>query len=330
MKEEVPYELIARCLAGECSPAEQAQLQEWRALDARNEELMRELSDEWQLTESRWRGPVVYPDRERVWNAIADRMEVSKRRFTKRFMWTVASVAASVVLLLGISVKYLLKSDVAESEVYSSVCSPVGKKMQLLLNDGTRVWLNSGSKLDYSLRYGKTDRKLKLAGEAYFDVKKNAQLKFVVQTGAVNVVVHGTAFNVRAYGAEPDVAVSLVRGSVEVAATEDNQSLALLVPGERVVVNKSNLTHTVAKCNAGLDAIWRMEKLRFDGASITDVAEKLSKWYGIDIIVTDSNRFQKYWFTVKSESLTEILASMNRLHPIEYTIAANRVEMKSK
>jgi len=330
MKEEVPYELIAKFLAGECSPQEQLQLREWQAADVQNSRMMQELTDEWQLTDKRWREPLVYPDRERVWNGISERIADSKRKYTRRFVLTVGAVAASLLLLLGISLNYLLKPDKGGAVVYSSVYSPVGTKMQLLLNDGTRVWLNSGSKLDYSRNYGHTDRMLKLTGEAFFDVVKSVKLKFVVQTGAVNIVVHGTAFNVRAYEADPNVAVSLVRGSVEVAAAESKESLVMLVPGERVVVNKSNLNHAVAKCDAGLDAIWRMDRLKFEDATITEVAERLSKWYGVNIVVTNSNRFQKYWFTVKDESLIEILSSMNRLHPIEYTIDGNRVEIKSK
>jgi ferric-dicitrate binding protein FerR (iron transport regulator) len=192
------------------------------------------------------------------------------------------------------------------------------------------MWLNSGSSISYNNKFGETDRTVVLKGEAFFDVTKNKDIKFIVKTGTVNVVVHGTAFNVKSYLSDQEISVSLLRGSVDVVSSSDNKSLALLSPGERFVVEKLNLNSKVQKCDASLDGIWRLEKLKFEGATITEVAEKLGKWYGIDIAVKDTNKFQKYWFTVKSESINDILKSMNGLHPIKYSISGDNVVISSR
>jgi ferric-dicitrate binding protein FerR (iron transport regulator) len=330
MEQPTPYALIAKYLSSQCSDIEELELLAWRKLSTENELLFEELRNEWNLINADLQKPPVYPNKEKVWSNIQQSIKTTVNTYTRSFVIRIASMAAMIALVIGFSFSYLL-NDTKEAAVLSSTfIAPNGQKSQLVLADGTKVWLNSGSSLTYSNKYGDKDRSVQLKGEAFFDVTKNPNLKFIVNTGSINVVVHGTAFNVKSYGVDPEVSVSLLRGKVDVVSAIDNMSLALLSPGERVVLDKKGMNFKVEKCDASLDGIWRLEKLKFEGATISEVAQKLGKWYGIDIAVKDTNRFQKYWFTVKSESLLDILKSMNGLHPIKYSISGDYVLISSR
>lgn len=331
MKQTPPYPLIAKCLAGQCEPQEEAGLLAWRNALPENEKLFAELSAEWALANKDLSERSIIPDKDKVWNKIQQRIRPLVITYPKSFVIRVASIAASIALIIGLSVSFLFNDKTYEIPTLSSTfIAPQGQKSQLVLADGTKVWLNSGSTLTYTNKYGEKDRAVRLKGEAFFDVTKNKALKFIVNAGKVNVVVHGTAFNVRSYPADDNIAVSLLRGKVDVVSSENSESIALLTPGQRVVVGKKNLTSKIEKCDADIDGIWRLEKLKFEGATIAQVAEKLGKWYGLNIEVKDANKFQKYWFTVKSESVHDILKSMNGLHPINYSIKGNNVEISSR
>ncbi len=326
-----PYPLIAKYLATQSTPQEDVELLAWRNALPENEKLFAELSAEWELANKNFRAENIIPDKEKIWNKIQKQIHPLVISYPKSFVIRVASIAATVALLIGLSISFLVNDKITEIPILTSTfIAPQGQKSQLVLADGTKVWLNSGTSLTYTNKFGDKDRKLELKGEAFFDVIKNKDLKFVVSTGKVNVVVHGTAFNVKSYPADENIAVSLLRGKVDVVSSENSKSIALLAPGQRVVVGKMNLTSKIEKCDAEIDGIWRLEKLKFEGATIAEVAEKLGKWYGLNIEVKDADKFQKYWFTVKSESVQDILKSMNGLHPIKYSIKGNTVEISSR
>jgi ferric-dicitrate binding protein FerR (iron transport regulator) len=331
MRQMPPYPLIAKYLATQSTPQEDVELLAWRNALPENEKLFAELSTEWELANKDLSEKNIIPDREKVWNKIQQRIRPLVITYPKAFVIRVASIAATIALVLGLSVSYLFIDKISEIPTLTSTfIAPVGQKSQLVLTDGTKVWLNSGSTLSYTNKFGEKDRAVRLKGEAFFDVTKNKDLKFIVNAGKVNVVVHGTAFNVKSYPADENIAVSLLRGKVDVVSSENSKSIALLAPGQRVVVGKQKLTSKIEKCDADIDGIWRLEKLKFEGATIAEIAEKLGKWYGLNIEVKNADKFQKYWFTVKSESVQDILKSMNGLHPIKYSIKGNSVEISSR
>lgn len=326
-----PYPLIAKCLANQATPQEVAELRVWRSALPENEKLFEELSAEWELANKNFSAENIIPDREKIWNRIQKQIQPLVISYPKSFVIRVASIAATIALVIGLSVSFFMSDRISEIPTLTSTfIAPEGQKSQLVLADGTKVWLNSGTSITYTNKFGANDRRVTLKGEAFFDVTKNPDLKFIVNTGKIDVVVYGTAFNVKNYPSDSQVAVSLLRGKVDVVSAENNTSIALLAPGEKVVVSKSNLKSKRESCNADIEGIWRLERLKFEGATITEVAQKLSKWYGVTIEVANTNSFNKYWFTVTSESLSDILKSMNSLHPISYKIKNDQVLINSR
>lgn len=331
MNQTPPYPLIAKYLANECNPQETNEFFEWLNATSENEKIFSELSAEWELVNRETKSEIIIPNQEKIWNKIQKHIHPFVISYPKSFVIKVASIAATIALVLGLSISFLLNDKVTEIPTLTSTfIAPQGQKSQLILADGTKVWLNSGTSLTYTNKFGQSDRKVELQGEAFFDVVKNADLKFIVNTGKVNVVVHGTAFNVKSYPTDADVSVSLVRGKVDVVEAESNHSLALMMPGEKVVVAKSNFKISKSNCDTNLEGLWRLDRLKFEGASIAEVSEKLEKWYGVNIEIINAQKFNKYWFTVKTESLLEILKSMNNLQPIHYDIQHDKVLISTR
>lgn len=331
MSLRVPYPLLAKFFSGQCSKEEIEELENWRQESPENERVFAELFSEWDIAGRQFSCEMVFPDKEKVWNKIQLSVKKPVISYSRAVLIKVASLAASIALLIGLSVSFFWHNQNNNHAKLNTVfISPAGQKSRVILPDGSKVWLNSQSSISCSGDFGQTDRSVTLRGEAYFDVVKNKDLKFVVKTGAVSVVVHGTAFNVKSYSKDKILAVTLVHGKVDVVAATDNRCLAVMSPGQRVVVDKKDLTFNVEQCDASADAVWRLEQLKFVRADVNEVAEKLSKWYGVTVKVTDPARFPRFWFTVKNEKLVDILKSMDRLHPMKYDVKQDSVFISSR
>ncbi|HTG55228.1 MAG TPA: FecR family protein, partial [Niabella sp.] len=161
---------------------------------------------------------------------------VQPRGRLKKIAWTVAAI---LVLALGSTVVYRILTDsnrVGHSK--NILTTKKGSKSNLVLPDGTRVLLNSDTRLSYNQSFGKQAREVMLEGEAYFEVVKDAQHPFIVHTNAMDIKVLGTVFNVRAYNNEKNTQTTLLEGSVEVILNKRNErNLVVLKPREKIVVN---------------------------------------------------------------------------------------------
>jgi len=262
---------------------------------------------------------------EMAWERIEERMENSrsetKLRLFRNFK-RVASIAA--VLLIGIFVwqSELLTSLRYEDPItFHELSSLKGHKSKVVLPDGTQVWLNSNSSLKYASDFANKHRTVYLEGEGFFDVVKNKDLQFSVVTKDLDVKVYGTAFNVNAYGEAENVEVALLRGSVKVASGTDKSKLTELRPGEGAFYNKENQSIVLRNINVENEMIWTKSKLIFQNQSLKELVEKLERWYGVQIELKGNfKNSQKYNFTLKTESLREMLELISLITPIKYTI----------
>jgi ferric-dicitrate binding protein FerR (iron transport regulator) len=329
---ETPYPLIIKFLNEECTPEEVQSLISWRQASPKNEDIFMELAHTWNHDHAAKNREVI-PLKAKVWSLIQSRIDIDNEIFpsySKNNLFQVGLVAASISLFVGLFISFLLFFQFPTAKTYAYVETPSGQKSHMVLPDGTKVWLNSGSKIIYSNDYNKTLRIVKLTGEAFFDVVHNSQHPFIVETGLINVEVLGTAFDVHAYGDDSTIEVSLVRGSVSVRSAIDQSQIALLQPNQKVVINKANLLCALSNCNATDESIWINNKLRFDSASPEEIFKQLNRWYGVDIAFANAPLHTRYWLTLKSESLTETLQLINKISPINYTINGEEVHVKFK
>lgn len=318
------YILISKYLSGELTEDEKKELDAWLVADESHYKEFLELKDNWELLHM-MQNPVM-PNKERLWNKIMS--QIKPKMYSKPFLYRTVAVAASIALVIGFSISALLLMKTKENtEVVFK--APAGQKAEVILPDGSSVYLNSESTLSYSTDFGTSDRVVKLDGEAYFDVAKDVDKQFDVIVNDIKVVVHGTSFNVNAYKKSHPFTVSLLTGLVSVYSLPSNKMIAKLEPNQKLVIGDGDKCSLMA-CDAELDAIWRLGRLRIEGDSFKDLIEKMERWYGVDIKVEGRNLPNQYWMTIKTESLREMLEIINRITPIEYWIKGEEVHIMAQ
>lgn len=192
-----------------------------------------------------------------------------------------------------------------------------GERIRVAFQDGTTVYLNAGSTIEYPKQFGWRERSVTLSGEAYFEVAPESRRPFVVHFRDGEVKVLGTSFDVKAYPEDPEVVVALDRGSVEFSTAELSRRL---VPSDLLVYDRASRQvrieqHATTSETSG----WREDELIFRGASFREVAAVLSRRYDVDFRIEDErvNGF-RYTFAASHASLDTILQDMERFAPVRF------------
>jgi ferric-dicitrate binding protein FerR (iron transport regulator) len=168
-----------------------------------------------------------------------------------------------------------------EKVVMNMLATPRGGQYQIVLPDGTRVWLNSASSLRYPAAFVGNERRVELSGEAYFEVSKDPNKPFYVKTATQTVTVLGTHFNINSYPDEISAKTTLLEGSVKVTGNSNGVS-AKLKPGEQAV---NTVNAIEVKENADIDeaVAWKNGKFLFRNTDLHTIMRQLSRWYDVDV-----------------------------------------------
>ena len=186
-----------------------------------------------------------------------------------------------MVQILGVDSLDILKykSNEQSTKEYNTISIPRGGEYQLVLADGTKVWLNSETTLTYPVNFTGNTREVMLTGEAFFDVSTNAHVPFIVKTKDAAVKVYGTQFNVMAYQDDKMHETTLVEGSVAVLY---NNKEVMIEPGQQAQINAAGGGFTIREVDTQLYTDWKNGIFRFEEMTLKDVASKLSRWYNVD------------------------------------------------
>lgn len=174
----------------------------------------------------------------------------------------------------------------------ATVSVPRGGEYSLVLADGTRVWLNSDTKLTFTAQQGTSERRVTLEGEAYFEVKKNAECPFYVTVGDMQVHVTGTKFNVKARQGVP-IVITLESGAVQMER-RDGTLMAALRPGEQFKSDADGGSFSVEQADIETALAWKNGKFIFKDVPLSEIAQQLSLWYNVDISVPQSLADRRY------------------------------------
>lgn len=275
---------------------------------------------------------------------VRERMQKNMR--FHRFLNQVQRVAAIlfIPLLIG-SLWYMASNKKAERTFASSIYttqSPIGMRSILTLPDSSKVWLNSGSTLSYSIPFTKSNRRVAIKGEAYFEVSKIHGSSFFVNSANLEVKVVGTKFNFKAYNDEKRTEVFLDEGKVELYPSKngekDIKDKVVIEPGTRAIVDNANGHIITSIENTEKFTAWRKGMMIFDNTSFGEVAKQLERWYGTEIIVRDPVVY-KYKITTKfkDETLKDVLEMLEISSPIKIRYKpnvldpiTNQIKIKSK
>ena len=272
-------------------------------------------------------------DVDREWERLFSSIEkktISKMK-TRGLFLQYLKYAAAVVLGIGVSLStlYLTNQENLSTVGNYKLVTSKGEKSYLQLPDGTRVWLNSCTTLEYAENYGHSNRSIYLDGEAYFEVAKNKDLPFVVKANGIDVKAIGTAFNVSAYMEDSQLTTTLFNGKVAVQPTLTKQEV-LLEPNQVAVYDKSRNKIEVVPYDKKLFAQWRGGFLSFKMMYLQDITKLLERNYNV-VFRYENQGIKKLRFSGSfrnNEDLSEILNVIKTNTGIRYQILKDTIVIK--
>ena len=193
---------------------------------------------------------------------------------------TLTTQGNSKILKLNGMLSYNTLKNKSSEVLYNTISTPRGGQYELMLSDGSKVWLNAASSLRFPAAFVGKERKVELLGEAYFEVAKNAAMPFKVKVHGMEVEVLGTHFNINSYDNESMIRTTLLEGSVKI---NKNNSSSLLKPGQQAQMNKAGEIKIINNVDVEEAIAWKEGKFQFDKADIHDIMRQLARWYDVDV-----------------------------------------------
>ena len=215
----------------------------------------------------------------------------------------------------------------AGAAAFNTISTPRGGQYQVVLPDGSHVWLNAASSIRFSAAFTGNDREVQITGEAYFEVAHNKAKPFRVRSNGQTVEVVGTHFNVSAYSDEKCIYTTLLEGSVKVRS---KTKTAIIRPGQ-VAINNLNDEITVKQADIDEAMAWKNGMFMFNNEDIASIMRKVSRWYDVDIdykgdisnIYIDGNYS-------RSKSLKSLLRNIELMDNVKFKINERRVTIIAK
>jgi ferric-dicitrate binding protein FerR (iron transport regulator) len=207
---------------------------------------------------------------------------------------------------------------------YNSIEIPRGGEYQLVLSDGTKVWLNSETSIRFPVVFSGKTRELQLSGEAYFEVAENKDIPFILHTSGIDIHVTGTAFNVRAYSNEKNMAATLVEGEVNVIQNQTKEAHRLK-PGQQAVV--SGPETQIGEVNVEQFVAWKNGRIYFENNSLEEILSNLERWYDVEVSFTDE-RLKALRFSIDVERYTEfnrVFEIIELTRKVKFNINENQI-----
>ena len=323
-------ELLHRLIAGTTTEEENRQLMEWFRQCASKEEFF-------MLFETAWKeSPDEMPRdvQERMYRRLSRELDEKKTKtilLRSRFSWKVwpQIAVACIIIVLGL-VNYRMNDKQKQLSTQNfTVLAEKGQRAFITLPDSTKVWLNSDTKISYPADYGLKERNVTLVGEAYFEVAKNPDKRFIVEAKGMQVEALGTSFNVNAYQNDNKIIASLFSGSVRVSY---DRHVAILKPHESVKVELLNRSFSRYKDESMQNiALWRKNEITFDGESLEEITHIMSRLYNTTICIEDESLKKVcYIGTIRNNNLENFIDIINLTTPVVYENKGDTVFLRKR
>lgn len=204
--------------------------------------------------------------------------------------------------------------------------TPRGRKFRMNLDDGSFVHMNSVSTITYPNRFADDNREIEIEGEAYFDIQHEEFRPFTIKVKEYSVEVLGTSFNIEAYEGEDDFSITVESGTVKVNLGENGKNSTFLEKDQKLTYNpKTNVTEII-DVKPDTEISWRKGILRFDSTPLTKVEKTIERWYGIDLVISNSDLYTKTITGVhQNENLKSVIETLTYATGSEYTVKNNSI-----
>jgi len=358
-------DLIYGYLKNELTAEETSRLIKWLEQDKNNKRLFDEMSELWVTVRAASANPGF--DAREGFSKFRNKLKATDNQQDNKIktLWLKTIVRYAAVILLAFSAGGALfyfsgrKSAAPAGQSINKLVVPLGSKAWFSLSDGTVVTLNAGSTLNVSSDYGVNDRIVQLDGEGYFNIAKDKNNPFVVQTPFLNIRALGTEFNIKAYSADRTIETTLVSGSLQIEPVKEiNQGqITVLKPNQKLTFYKADSSfingpekkekeviarresvkkiRTVPSArlvtenvNVGPVTSWKENRWIFEQQSLSQIAVDLERKFDVQIIF-DSERLKFYRFTgtILAEPIEQVLVALSMAAPITYRVRGRVVTL---
>jgi len=311
------YSIINKYLAGEASEAEVKELFSWIESSPENREEFIQYKKIWVLTSR------AETHQNTSWNP---EFVNSAKSGQLRQLVTYTKYAAAVVIFLGLGMLLQYFAGQKNSTVYTYLADtqievPKGQMSSVILPDGTKVQLNSGSKLVYASGFNSGERTVNLEGEAFFNVSKDKKHSFIIKTKSLDFKVYGTSFNVQAYPEDSEINTTLVEGSLGVVGKTGNE-MARLVPGENANFKEESKELVVTNVDLELYTSWKDGMVTFRNEKLKDIARKIERWYNVQIVINNPKLADELYMgtIMKNKPIDQLLEVFKLTSSLNYRI----------
>lgn len=222
-----------------------------------------------------------------------------------------------------------MKELMLDKNKLNKLVVPYGKRSNLTLSDGTEVWLNSGTQLDFPSKFNGKTREIHVDGEIFIDVAHNTKIPFIVHAQDMDILVQGTSFNISAYSDEHRKTVVLVEGRVNIG--KGNSQLAELMPNEKIDITGNNIRKESVEVSAYIS--WKKGMLEFNATPMSEILKKIGRYYNVqfdsnsDIQLNDQTCSGKLFL---SNNLDSVMRSVSILSSTEYKRENNIIHIRQK
>nr|WP_121271910.1 FecR family protein [Pedobacter schmidteae] len=207
--------------------------------------------------------------------------------------------------------------------------TPAGGTYQVMLADGTKVWMNSETVLKFPQSFTGKERRVELIGEAYFEVAKSKTYPFIVKSRQQEVTVLGTHFNISAYENDRFTKTTLLEGAVSVMLNDlqkrkNNSGFALLSPGKQALSTANTLQ--VKETDVEEAVSWKNGYFRFNDEKLQSVMQKIARWYDIEVVYKDQPTQEGFTGTIsRTSNISDVLDMLERTKTVHFEIEGRRV-----
>jgi ferric-dicitrate binding protein FerR (iron transport regulator) len=250
-------------------------------------------------------------------------LRLKKEAKYRMLLTSLSRIAAVLFIPLLIASGVLLNRQLTLKEnqqfAIQEITSPAGVRSQIILPDGSNVWLNAESTIKFKVPFDQKSRDISLSGEAFFNVQKNPNVPFIVNTGAISVKVLGTRFNYKAFKDENKIEIVLTEGKVSLTTDgEKRENEVIMKPGDRAVFDKTSNLTKITNEKIEKYIAWHDGKLVFDETPMPEVAAQIGRWFGVEVVIADA-KIKNYRITTtfENESLHQVLELLRLSSPIE-------------
>ncbi|MDR2888061.1 MAG: FecR domain-containing protein [Bacteroidales bacterium] len=321
-------DFVTSFFAGEVSGSEFDLLETWLAESAGNMKEFDEKNKIWQDTNLHAQNESF--NASKGWEKVSGSLGFGRTcvqpviMLSRKVFTGIVAAASAAILILSFTNLFLWRNDAgtgvasAGSSV-TKIQTGEGEKASIMLPDSTVVFINSESTLEYSSDFNISDRRLRLHGEAYFDVATDTAKPFQVHLGKITVVATGTRFNILSYGAENRIETTLEEGSVHVEIP--GKETIGIVPGQQVIYFKNGNSAEVRNVTAESFTSWKEHRLRLNDTPFEEALRNIARRYNVVFEIQDPRLLElKYTATFIDESIEDVMQMLKTVSPIKYQI----------